>query len=296
MIVIALTDCPTALRGDLTKWLLEINTGVFVGQVNKRVRDNLWERVAKYAKNGRATMVYSTNNEQRLDFKTLGNVWEPIDFDGLKLVMRPSPSRIKKLSGLRLGYSKAAKRRMAKRMNSRSRENRIEQLPESYVLIDIETSGLSLVNDEIIELSALKVKDGDIIDRFDTMICPERSISHRIESLTGITNIMLKESGGNLKTCIQTFREFVGDSIIVGHNLRFDLGFINHACVKFSIAAIENKRYDTFELSKKMLPELSSYALKSIAAYFNIKNETEHRGLADCYTTKAVYDQLASRV
>jgi CRISPR-associated protein Cas2 len=121
MVVITLTDCPMALRGDLTKWLLEINAGVFVGRVNGRVRDYLWERVVKFARNGRATMVYSTNNEQRLDFKTHGNVWEPIDFDGIKLMLRPSPSRVKKLSGLRLGFSNASKRRMAKRMGNKSR-------------------------------------------------------------------------------------------------------------------------------------------------------------------------------
>jgi CRISPR-associated protein Cas2 len=106
-----------SLRGDLTKWLLEINAGVFVGQVNKRVREHLWERVIKFAKNGRATMVYSANNEQRLDFKTHGNVWKPIDFDGIKLMMRPNPSHLEKASGARLGFSNASKRRTAKRMS-----------------------------------------------------------------------------------------------------------------------------------------------------------------------------------
>jgi CRISPR-associated protein Cas2 len=116
MIVITLTDCPMTLRGDLTKWLLEINAGVFVGQVNKRIRGHLWERVIKFAKNGRATMVYSTNNEQHLDFKTHGNTWIPIDFDGIKLMMRPNPSHLANGSGLRLGFSNASKRRTAKRI------------------------------------------------------------------------------------------------------------------------------------------------------------------------------------
>jgi CRISPR-associated protein Cas2 len=120
MVVITLTNCPLSLRGDLTKWLLEINAGVFVGQVNKRVRENLWERVVKFVGNGRATMVYSTNNEQRLGFKIHGNVWEPINFDGLKLVLRPSPSHVNKSSGLKPGYSKASKWRMAKRMRNKA--------------------------------------------------------------------------------------------------------------------------------------------------------------------------------
>jgi len=115
MIVISLTECPISLRGDLTKWLLEINPGVFVGRVSARVRENLWERICEAIKNGKATMVYSAQNEQRLDFKVHNAEWEPIDFDGIKLMLRPSPARMKKLSGLRLGYSHASKYRAANR-------------------------------------------------------------------------------------------------------------------------------------------------------------------------------------
>jgi CRISPR-associated protein Cas2 len=116
MLVLTLTDCPASLRGDLTKWLLEINTGVFVGQVSARVRENLWERVCGSVKSGRATMVYSAKNEQRLDFRVHNSIWEPIDYDGIKLMLRPSPSRIKKQASLRLGYSKASKFRAVKKM------------------------------------------------------------------------------------------------------------------------------------------------------------------------------------
>ena len=86
MIVLTLMDCPPALRGDLTKWLQEVNTGVYVGQVSARVRDGIWERVCENAKSGRATMVFSANNEQRMDFRVHNTSWEPIDFDGLKLI------------------------------------------------------------------------------------------------------------------------------------------------------------------------------------------------------------------
>lgn len=69
MTVIVLSDCPPKLRGDLTKWLLEISTGVYVGKVSARVRDELWLRVCDNLKSGRASMVYSTNNEQGMDFR-----------------------------------------------------------------------------------------------------------------------------------------------------------------------------------------------------------------------------------
>jgi CRISPR-associated protein Cas2 len=117
MIVITLASCPPALRGDLTKWLLEISPGVYVGQVSARVRDNLWERVRNLSEQGKATMVFSSHNEQHLDFKVHNSEWEPIDFDGIKLIMHPSPARVKKLGGLRVGYSKASKMRKAKRMH-----------------------------------------------------------------------------------------------------------------------------------------------------------------------------------
>jgi len=112
--VLTLSDCPVSLRGDLTKWLTEINTGVFVGRVTARVRDKLWERVCTSAKQGRATLVFTARNEQHMDFRVHNSEWEPIDFDGIKLMLRPSQARIKKLSSLRLGYSKASKYQKAK--------------------------------------------------------------------------------------------------------------------------------------------------------------------------------------
>ena len=109
MTVIVLTDCPPSLRGDLTKWLQEVNTNVFVGHLNARVRDQLWERILKNAKSGRITMVFRANNEQRMDFRVHNTTWEPIDFDGLKLLLRPSPARLQRFGENKLGFSKAAK-------------------------------------------------------------------------------------------------------------------------------------------------------------------------------------------
>ncbi|MGI6142166.1 MAG: type I-E CRISPR-associated endoribonuclease Cas2e [Caldicoprobacterales bacterium] len=132
MIVLILTDCPPALRGDLTKWLQEVNTNVYVGRVNARVRDQIWKRVLENAKSGRATMVYRANNEQRMDFRVHNTSWEPIDFDGLKLMLRPSPARIQKLSEKRLGFSKAAKKRKARHFSKRKRKS--SSFPKTYMI------------------------------------------------------------------------------------------------------------------------------------------------------------------
>ena len=88
MIVVTVTSCPPKLRGDLTKWFFEIDTGVFVGNLSARVRDAVWNRICENIGSGRATIVFNTNNEQKLDFRIHNSDWEPTDYDGIKLVRR----------------------------------------------------------------------------------------------------------------------------------------------------------------------------------------------------------------
>lgn len=121
MIVLVLTACPLGLRGFLTRWLMEISAGVFVGKVNARVRELLWERTVEMLGDGRAILVRSVHNEQGLDVRVHGHHWEPIDVDGLVLMLRPAeqnsfPDVIPRPSATkrelpRNGWSKAAKRR-----------------------------------------------------------------------------------------------------------------------------------------------------------------------------------------
>lgn len=123
MTVVILTDCPPRLRGDLTKWLLEINTGVYVGRVSARVRDQLWERICANVKTGRATMVFRASNEQRMDFRVHNTTWQPVDFDGVKLMRRPLPSTAAKAAVPYLpdGFSRAAQQQKARRMAAAAR-------------------------------------------------------------------------------------------------------------------------------------------------------------------------------
>ena len=128
MIVLHLNNCPAGLRGDLTKWLFEIASGVFIGQVTTRVRDELWLHVIENCKNGSAVIVYNTNNEQRLDFRVHGETWEPIDFDGIKLMLRPSASRLRTTRentsiNKKNGFSNASKYRNASRYASKNYVN-----------------------------------------------------------------------------------------------------------------------------------------------------------------------------
>ncbi|MFC5434711.1 type I-E CRISPR-associated endoribonuclease Cas2e [Microbacterium suwonense] len=108
-----LTAVPPGLRGYLTRWLLEISAGVFVGKVSKRVRELLWERTVTMVRTGRAIMVFTVRNEQGLSFLVHGHHWEPIDVEGVTLMLRPHDSQ-PGLAGGRpaaTGWSKAARRR-----------------------------------------------------------------------------------------------------------------------------------------------------------------------------------------
>lgn len=116
MVVFVLTACPPGVRGDLTRWLLEIAPGVFVGQVTARVRDRLWSRVCEFTKGGRAIMVYSARNEQHLKFEVFQPDWKVVDCEGVSLIKRPKGSGDAMPSGaLPPGWSNASKHRKARK-------------------------------------------------------------------------------------------------------------------------------------------------------------------------------------
>ena len=109
--VLVLTACPSGLRGHLTRWLLEISTGVFVGTPSKRVRELLWEETKASLRQGRAILVYRADNEQRLAFDVHGHHWEPVDLEGITLMLRPASERDRPDDPRRIGASKASKYR-----------------------------------------------------------------------------------------------------------------------------------------------------------------------------------------
>lgn len=110
MTIIVLTQCPIGLRGFLTRWLLEISPGVFIGGPSARVRAALWDEVKQYAGIGRGLLAYTTNNEQGFAFETHDHKWQPIDREGVTLIHRPSAPVAPK-SPTTAGWSNASKRR-----------------------------------------------------------------------------------------------------------------------------------------------------------------------------------------
>lgn len=111
MTVVVLTLCPAGLRGFLTRWLLEISPGVFIGAPSARIREILWEEVKQYSGQGRALLVHSTNTEQGFAFETHDHKWHPVDHEGLILIRRPNDRPPTSPATSAQGWSKASKRR-----------------------------------------------------------------------------------------------------------------------------------------------------------------------------------------
>ncbi|MEU7524735.1 type I-E CRISPR-associated endoribonuclease Cas2e [Saccharothrix sp. NPDC042600] len=111
MTVIVVAACPVGLRGHLTRWLLEISPGVFVGSINTRVRELVWPRVVEMVRTGRAIMVHRANNEQGLAFKVHDHDWKPIDYEGINLMLRPAHPTDPDTDAATKGWSTAGRRR-----------------------------------------------------------------------------------------------------------------------------------------------------------------------------------------
>ncbi|MBM6868147.1 type I-E CRISPR-associated endoribonuclease Cas2e [Collinsella tanakaei] len=119
MTVMVLTACPSGVKGDLSRWLLEIAPGVFVGRISARLRERLWARVISMLRDGRAIMVYSARNEQHFSFEVFQPDWKVVDCDGIELIKRPRGTDDATLTGVKQkGWSSASKRHKARRYSS----------------------------------------------------------------------------------------------------------------------------------------------------------------------------------
>lgn len=167
--------------------------------------------------------------------------------------------------------------------------NAVDLKSQSYVVFDIETTGLSASYDSIIEIAAVKILNGSVVDRFQAFINPHKSISEFTTKLTSITQDMVDE-GLELEPTMKAFLAFSKDNILVAHNASFDIGFIEEVCLKLSL----NKTYlgyiDTLYLARVMYEaELKSFNLKALAKFFKIQQEAHHRALDDARVTGEIF-------
>lgn len=177
-------------------------------------------------------------------------------------------------------------------MSIRERKGKsLIDIPSSYVAFDIETTGLDPEYDEIIEIGAVKIKEGKEIETFNTLIKPEYEIDEFITELTGITNEMV-ENAPSIDEVLPKFMDFIKDYIIIGHNVNFDINFIYDNLIRCDMNPITNDFIDTLRLSRRLLPELKHHRLSDLADYYNINTVGSHRSLKDVRMTIEVYNNL----
>lgn len=154
----------------------------------------------------------------------------------------------------------------------------------TYVVFDVETTGLSAVYDTIIELAAVKMHKGNVIASFEEFIDPGHPLSQTTIQLTGITDEMVRGSKSEQEV-LALFQEFSQDSILVAHNASFDMGFLNTSYSKYQMPEAENPVIDTLELSRLLHPEMKSHRLNVLAKKYNVNLEQHHRAIYDSETT-----------
>lgn len=284
MVVITMNSCPSKLRGDLTKWLFEIHTGVYVGQVNARIREMLWNRVCQNIKDGQAVMVYSFANEQHLEFRTHNTDWRIRDFDGIKLMMRPGlPEQTGEV--LQKGFSDASRRLIAGR-----RRKGVALTDQEWVFLDIETDGLDFEKSMVIEIAAIVADETKIKSSWSVLIKQEKALPPEITELTHITDEMLK-CGMELDCALKQLNDIVKGKAVVCFNKNFDITFLEREFRKNNLEIPFGKVIDALALARKRVMDIENYKLGSLAQYFNIPSEG-HRALADCETLYRVFLKL----
>lgn len=173
-----------------------------------------------------------------------------------------------------------------------------QNLDDTYVVFDIETTGLSKEKEMITEIGAVKVADGKIIDRFSTFVNPQRPISAEITKLTGITDDMVKDAP-TIENILPEFLKFCKDTVLVAHNASFDTGFIRIAAERAGLGELHHTIVDTLELARALLPELNKHKLDIVCEHLGVTLNGHHRAVNDAEATAEVFikflDMLAEK-
>ena len=162
-----------------------------------------------------------------------------------------------------------------------------------YVLYDLETTGISCNYDEVIEISAIRVRNGSVDEEFSSLVNPGRPIPYAASSVNHITDDMVAGSP-DFAEVLQEFLDFAGDDVLVGHNINgFDMKFLYRDCERFFGQMLANDYVDTLKLSRICIPGLSHYRLGDLAEYYGFSTEGAHRALNDCRMNQQVFERLA---
>ena len=162
---------------------------------------------------------------------------------------------------------------------------------KSYVAFDVETTGLDPEQNEIIEIGALKVRNGKVVERFMKFIRPTEEISQTITDLTGITNEMVVNAQSR-EQVIPEFLDFCREDILIGHNVAFDYSFMKMGALAVGLDFV-SQGIDTLKIARKVHGDLESKSLERLCAYYQIENKAAHRAYHDALATAKLYQTLA---
>jgi DNA polymerase-3 subunit epsilon len=164
-----------------------------------------------------------------------------------------------------------------------------------FCVLDLETTGLSPDGDAITEIGAVRYELGVETGRFQSLINPDAPIPPRITVVTGITHAMVIDAP-KIGEALPSLLEFIGDAVIVGHNVRFDMSFLNAASIRLGYGRLPNRSVDTLRLAQRLVrKDLRSFKLSSLAAYFGSPITPNHRALDDTLATAHVFWALLER-
>lgn len=162
---------------------------------------------------------------------------------------------------------------------------------DNYIVFDLETTGLSPIKNEIVQLSAVKVVAGKQVDTFNRYVKPSQRIPLIVTSINGIDNDMV-ESEQKIEEVLPEFLKFICDFILIAHNAKFDMSFLAAAMNKTSNKSLTNNYIDTLKWSRKILPNIGSHSLDSLINYYALEDADRHNGLGDCLITNELYKHL----
>lgn len=150
----------------------------------------------------------------------------------------------------------------------------------TYIVFDIETTGLSVTQNKIIEIAAVKMQEGKEIDRYATFVNPHERIPYNIQQLTNINDDMVRDAP-DVEPVLRRFIEFAGDAVLVAHNARFDVDFVNAKLKELGLPQMNNPVLDTLELARMLFPTLKNHRLNTLAAKYKVSLENHHRAIDD---------------
>lgn len=165
----------------------------------------------------------------------------------------------------------------------------------NYTVFDLETTGLDTEQDHIVEIGAVKVRNGQIIATFDTLVNPKWPIPQEVINLHGITDEMVKDAP-DIATALGMFNCFIERDVLVGQNIgRFDLPFIWRDSLNLFSFYIGNEYIDNLTTARKAHPELEHHHLRDLCKMYGIPRDGAHRALNDCRMTMTAYEILSRK-